>query len=127
MTTDHQYSDEHSETELTSPSSTEPPREPETSNQNERASEPTRPETSPSTPVVRLAASAFELAREAEAGLGTPTGIGAVYALAAALGEVVAAVSASDEEAEENFKRALSTSLHRRNLVMAQKAQLQSS
>ena len=76
---------------------------------------------------MRLAASAFELAREAEAGLGTPTGIGAVYALAAALGEVVAAVSASDEEAEENFKRALSTSLHRRNLVMAQKAQAQSS
>lgn len=64
---------------------------------------------------------AFEDAKEAEAGLGTPTGIGAVYALAAALGEVVAAVSAEDDEAEENFRRALSVSLHRRNAVMAAK------
>ena len=69
--------------------------------------------------MVELAALAFERAREAEAGLGTPTGIGAVYALAAALGEVVGAISSDGDEAEENFRRALSVSLHRRNAVMA--------
>lgn len=69
--------------------------------------------------MVQLAALAFDHARAAEAGLGTPTGIGAVYALAAALGEVVGAVSQDSDEAEENFKRALSVSLHRRNAVMA--------
>lgn len=69
--------------------------------------------------MVRLAALAFEQSREAEAGLGTPTGIGAVYALSAALGEVIGAISADGDEAEENFRRALSVSLHRRNAVMA--------
>ena len=102
----------------TSPSSTEQPSELETSSASESTNQ-AKPETSPSTPVVRLAALAFEQSREAEAGVGTPTGIGAVYALSAALGEVIGAISADGDEAEENFRRALSVSLHRRNAVMA--------
>ena len=116
--TDQPSQNEPSPTTPTSPSSTEQPNELETNNASENTSQK-RQGTSPSTPVVELAALAFERAREAEAGVGTPTGIGAVYALAAALGEVVGAVSQGGDEAEENFKRALSVSLHRRNAVMA--------
>ena len=115
--TDQPNQNAPSPTTPTSPSSTEQPSEHETNSANE--SETTQQTQSPSSPVVQLAALAFDHARSAEAGLGTPTGIGAVYALAAALGEVVGAVSQSGDEAEENFKRALSVSLHRRNAVMA--------
>lgn len=116
--TDQLNQAEPSQPAPTSPSSTEQPSELETSSESESTNQ-AKPETSPSTPVVRLAALAFEQAREAEAGLGTPTGIGAVYALSAALGEVIGAISADGDEAEENFRRALSVSLHRRNAVMA--------
>ena len=116
--TDQLNQAEPSQPAPTSPSSTEQPSELETSSASENTNQ-AKPGTSPSTPVVRLAALAFEQSREAEAGLGTPTGIGAVYALSAALGEVIGAISADGDEAEENFRRALSVSLHRRNAVMA--------
>jgi len=118
--TDRTNLNEFLQTEPTSPRSTEQPSERGTNSESE--SETTEPTPSPSTAVVQLAATAFNRAREAETGLGTPTGIGAVYALAAALGEVVGAVSQDRDEAEENFKRALSVSLHRRNAVMAAKS-----
>ena len=115
--TDQANPTEYSTATPASPSSTEQPNEPEMSSAPESGTSLTA---SPS-PVVRLAAMAFEGGKEAEGDLGTPTGIGAVYALAAALGEVVAAISSEDDEAEENFRRALSVSLHRRNAVMAAK------
>ena len=60
-----------------------------------------------------LTTGAFQFARETEMSTGVPVGMAAIYSLGAALGDAIAMVSASHDEADENFKRVISQSLAR--------------